>query len=140
MKKFTLPRDGGLIEAGLPNGIKHSYERIPAHIYEDEVAASERLAEKIVAAINSSKGVFRLGLTTGSSPIALYKSLVRRYQAGEVSFKNVEIRLISNICSLAFNMAIGRLLFIGSQGGGFIPMLGLGYCIIRSPQCSFRNS
>ena len=91
MKKFSLPKDGGLIEAGLPNGIKHTFERIPAHIYEDETAASERLAEKIAGAINACDGVFRLGLTTGSSPIALYKSLVRRHKAGEVSFRNVEI-------------------------------------------------
>ena len=91
MKKFSLPKDGGLLEAGLPNGIKHTYERIPAHIYEDEVAASERVAEKIIQAINSKEGVFRLGLTTGSSPISLYKSLVRRHMAGEVSFSNVEI-------------------------------------------------
>ena len=47
MKKFTLPKDGGLIEEGLPNGVKHTFERIPAHIFEDEDAASERLAEKI---------------------------------------------------------------------------------------------
>ena len=72
MSKFSLPKDGGLIEAGLPNGIKHSYERIPAHIYEDEEAASARLAEKIVSAINSCHGIYRLGLTTGSSPVALY--------------------------------------------------------------------
>ena len=91
MKKFSLPKDGGLIEAGLPNGIKHTFERIPAHIYEDETAASERLAEKIAGAINACDGVFRLGLTTGSSPVALYKSLVRRHKAGEVSFSNVEI-------------------------------------------------
>ena len=91
MKKFSLPKDGGLIEAGLPNGIKHTFERIPALIYEDETAASERLAEKIAGAINACDGVFRLGLTTGSSPIALYKSLVRRHKAGEVSFRNVEI-------------------------------------------------
>ena len=91
MKKFALPKDGGLIEAGLPNGIKHTYERIPAHIYDDEIAASERLAEKIADEINAREGTFRLGLTTGSSPIALYKSLVRRHKAGEVSFRNVEI-------------------------------------------------
>lgn len=91
MKKFSLPKDGGLIEAGLPNGIKHTYERIPAHIYEDEDAASERLAEKIVQAINENNGVYRLGLTTGSSPVALYKALVRRYNAKEVSFKDVQI-------------------------------------------------
>ena len=91
MKKFSLPKDGGLIEAGLPNGVKHTYERIPAHIFEDEEVASERLAEKIAEAINACDGVYRLGLTTGSSPIAIYRSLVRRYEAGELSFKNVEI-------------------------------------------------
>ena len=91
MKKFTLPKDGGLIEEGLPLGIKHTYERIPVHVFEDEDAASERLAEKIVAAINGADGVFKLGLTTGSSPVGIYRSLVRRHKAGEVSFKNVEI-------------------------------------------------
>ena len=91
MKKFSLPKDGGLIEAGLPNGIKHTYERIPAHIYEDEELASARLAEKIVSAINTNGGILRLGLTTGSSPVFLYNKLVERYKAGDVSFKNVEI-------------------------------------------------
>ena len=91
MKKFTLPKDGGLIEEGLPLGVKHTFESIPVHVFEDEDDASERLAEKIVAAINNAEGVYRLGLSTGSSPVALYKSLVRRHEAGEVSFKNVEI-------------------------------------------------
>ena len=91
MKKFTLPKDGGLIEAGLPEGILHSYERIPAHIFEDEDVASADLAEVIIRAINGSYGVFRLGLTTGSSPVSLYRELVRRHKAGDVSFENVEI-------------------------------------------------
>ena len=91
MKKFTLPKDGGLIEEGLPLGIKHTYERIPVHVFEDEDDASERLAEKIADAINSADGVFRLGLSTGTSPVMLYKSLVRRHQEGGLSFKNVEI-------------------------------------------------
>ncbi len=91
MKKFTLPKDGGLIEAGLPNGIKHSYERIPAHIFEDEEVASAQLARKIAADINSCEGVFKLGLTTGSSPVELYRALVALYNAGEVSFANVEV-------------------------------------------------
>ena len=91
MKKFSLPKDGGLIEAGLPNGVKHTFERIPAHIFEDEDAASERLAEKIAQSINACDGVFRLGLSTGSSLVGIYRSLVRRYEAGELSFKNVEV-------------------------------------------------
>lgn len=28
MKKFSLPKDGGLIEQNLPNGIKHTFEKI----------------------------------------------------------------------------------------------------------------
>ena len=91
MNKFSLPKDGGLIEKDLPIGIKHTYERIPAHIFEDEVSASERLADKIVEAINASGGNFRLGLTTGSSPVALYKALVKRHRAGDVSFENVQV-------------------------------------------------
>lgn len=91
MKKFSLPKDGGLIEAGLPNGIKHSFERIPAHIFEDEEVASAALAAKIASAINACDGVYKLGLTTGSSPVALYKELVNLYNEGKVSFKNVEI-------------------------------------------------
>ncbi|MBE6215693.1 MAG: glucosamine-6-phosphate deaminase [Bacteroidales bacterium] len=91
MKKFSLPKDGGLIEAGLPYGIMHTYENIPVHIFEDEEVASERLAEEIVSAINANNGVYRLGLTTGSSPVALYRALVRRHEVGEVSFKDVEI-------------------------------------------------
>ena len=91
MKKFSLPKDGGLIEAGLPNGIKHTYERIPAHIFEDEVDASNRIVEKIIEAINTTPGTYRLGLSTGSSPVYIYRELVKRHKAGDVSFKNVEI-------------------------------------------------
>lgn len=91
MNKFSLPKDGGLLEAGLPNGIKHTYERIPAHIFEDEVAASSRLAEKIAKDINSKTTTYRLGLTTGTSPISLYAELVKLYRSGIVSFRNVEI-------------------------------------------------
>ena len=91
MGKFSLPKDGGLIEVGLPNGIKHSYERIPAHIFEDEEIASVALAEKIAEMIRETEGVFRLGLTTGSSPVTLYRRLTELYEAGKVSFRNVEI-------------------------------------------------
>ena len=91
MGKFSLPKDGGLIEAGLPNGIKHTYERIPAHIFEDEAIASIVLADKIAEKIRKADGVFRLGLTTGSSPVTLYRRLVELYEAGKVSFKDVEI-------------------------------------------------
>ena len=80
MKKFTLPKDGGLIEEGLPNGVKHTFEHIPAHIFEDEDAASERLAERIAQAIDAAEGTFRLGLSTGSTPATVFKALVKRHK------------------------------------------------------------
>ena len=91
-KHFTLPYDGGLIEKNLPAGILHTYEKIWTHVYPESRPASYAIADVIVDAINAHKdGLFRLGLTTGSTPTSLYNELTRRYEAGKVSFKNVEV-------------------------------------------------
>lgn len=92
MKHFTLPEDGGLVKDGIPEDILHSYEKIPAEIYGDAHDASEAIADIIVSAISShTGGKFKLGVTTGATPVSLYHSLVRRYEKGEVSFADVEI-------------------------------------------------
>ena len=96
MKHFTLPKDGGLIEENLPNGILHSYEKITTEIYPDSTGASDVIADIIIDSIRAHEESgadrpFKLGLTTGSSPVSLYKWLTRRYQEGKVSFKNVEV-------------------------------------------------
>jgi len=92
-KHFTLPYDGGLIEKGLPQGILHSYEKISTQIYKESRLAAKDIADIIVKAVNSAPEgrLFRLGLTTGATPQSLYNELARRYEAGEVSFKNVEV-------------------------------------------------
>ena len=91
-KHFTLPYEGGLIEKNLPDGILHTYEKIWTHVYQESRPASYAIADFIVDAINNHKdGLFRLGLTTGATPQSLYNELARRYQAGKVSFKNVEV-------------------------------------------------
>ena len=91
-KHFTLPYEGGLIEKNLPAGILHTYEKIWTHVYAESRPASYAIADMIVDAINAHQGgLFRLGLTTGSTPMSLYNELTRRYQAGKVSFKNVEV-------------------------------------------------
>ena len=92
-KHFTLPYDGGLIEKGLPKGILHSYENIPVEIRRDSYVASEEIADLIIKAINAAPKdrLFRLGLTTGSTPKTLYTELAARYELGEVSFRNVEV-------------------------------------------------
>ncbi|MBO4264341.1 MAG: glucosamine-6-phosphate deaminase [Bacteroidales bacterium] len=92
-KHFTLPYDGGLIEKGLPQGILHSYEKISTQIYKESRLAAKDIADIIVKAVSSAPEgrLFRLGLTTGATPQSLYNELARRYEAGEVSFKNVEV-------------------------------------------------
>lgn len=96
MKHFSLPKDGGLIEAGVPDGILHCFEKIRTEICTDSFSASARIADAVIEAINGFNATsagrnFRLGLTTGVSPVSLYHILARRFSAGEVSFRNVEI-------------------------------------------------
>lgn len=92
MKHFTLPKEGGLIEKGLPKGILHSHEKISAEIFDESREASHKIADIIVDAINGCRDrTFRLGLTTGNTPVSLYHELTRRYNEGKVSFKNVEV-------------------------------------------------
>ena len=91
MKHFSLPKDGGLIEKDLPKDILHSYEKIPAEIYDTAENACTDIAETIISEIKGHNGTFRLGLSTGTTPVTLYRELVRRYRAGDISFADVEI-------------------------------------------------
>ncbi len=109
MKHFSLPKDGGLIEENLPWGILHSYEKITTEISDDAATGSERIAGIIVKAIADHEKAalprpFKLGLTTGITPALLYRSLATKYQAGEVSFSNVEVFSIDEYypCDKAF--------------------------------------
>ena len=90
MRHFTLPQDGGLIEDGTA---VNAFEKIQTHIYENPLVASEKVADILIGAINATPKArrFRLGLTTGNTPIQLYNILSERYRRGEVSFKNVEV-------------------------------------------------
>ena len=91
--KYSLPYDGGIIMDGTPEDILHRYEKIPTTIFSTESTGAEYVADEIVNAINAheTNRPFALGLTTGRTPLGVYQALVRRYQAREVSFKNVEV-------------------------------------------------
>ena len=92
MKHFTLPKEGGLIEKGIPADILHGFERIRTEIYDQSSTASDKIADIIVTSINACRNRnFRLGLTTGSTPASLYTRLKRAYDEGRVSFRNVEV-------------------------------------------------
>ena len=91
--KYTLPKDGGLITTGVPSDIYCRYEKVPTQIFETEYAGVQHVADQVVVAINAHNGTepFVLGLTTGKTPLGLYRELVTRHKDGKVSFKNVAV-------------------------------------------------
>lgn len=55
---------------------------------EASIAAANVIKEEILKK-NAKGETCVLGLATGSTPLRVYKELIRMYEDGEVSFKNV---------------------------------------------------
>ncbi len=51
--------------------------------------AANYVANRIKEANPTPEKPFKLGCPTGSSPLGLYKELIKKYEAGEISFQNV---------------------------------------------------
>ena len=51
--------------------------------------AADYVANRIIEAQPTAEKPFKLGCPTGSSPLGLYKELIRKYEAGELSFEHV---------------------------------------------------
>lgn len=100
--KYQLPHEGGLIKAQASHDLLHGYEKVPVEVYESEYEGVRHVADIVVQSIREHgeavrrgdrgvRGMFVLGLTTGRTPLGLYRELVRRYEAGEVSFARVVV-------------------------------------------------
>ncbi|MCH5334415.1 MAG: glucosamine-6-phosphate deaminase [Alistipes sp.] len=122
--KYALPKDGGLVDGSTPRDIIHRYEKIRTRICRDEQIGAEYVADMIVGAIkdyetaNSSNGAsapFVLGLATGRSPLGLYRELVKRYAAGEVSFRNVAVYSLDEFYPIAITEHQSRNRFIHEE-------------------------
>lgn len=59
-----------------------------------------KVAADIIAELVKEKPDCTLGLATGSSPIGLYRNLINKYEAGEISFKNVKTYNLDEYCQL----------------------------------------
>jgi len=67
-------------------------EHIPTVVVPDHDDLALRLADHIVEVVareTAAKGRCVLGLATGSTPLGIYRELIRRHQAGEVDFSRV---------------------------------------------------
>ena len=96
--KYSLPKEGGLITTSVPEDIICRFEKIPTQVFPGEYEGVQYVADKIIRAIDAHEAdatvggrPFVLGLTTGRTPLGLYRELVARYKAGRVSFRNVEV-------------------------------------------------
>ena len=108
MKHFTLPKEGGLIEKGIPADILHGFERIRTEIYDQSSNASDKIADIIVNAINACKDRnFRLGLSTGSTPASLYREhmMKERYHSGMLKYSR--LTSITLMAKTSLKAAIG---------------------------------
>ncbi|MDR0510484.1 MAG: PIG-L family deacetylase [Rikenellaceae bacterium] len=89
---YRFQRQAELVPGAEPPEIITRFERIPASIFDSEADGAQyvagAIAEQIRAAGNSG---FVLGLTTGKTPVGVYRKLVEMYRAGEVSFADVTI-------------------------------------------------
>ena len=111
--KYSLPKDGGLIAGAVPRDIIHRFEKIPTSIFHSEHEGVVYVADRIVKSIKEYEQSnvtgedgtvaepFVLGLSTGHTPLGLYRELVKRYQNGEVSFSNVSVFSIDEFYPIA---------------------------------------
>lgn len=59
-----------------------------------------KVAADIIADLLKEKPNATLGLATGSSPIGLYQNLIKKYENGEISFKDVKSYNLDEYCEL----------------------------------------
>ena len=74
------------------NATRNQFEEIPVQVFEHASDASSAIANRIADLIRErlrEDRVCVLGLATGSTPVGVYKELVRLHQEEELSFKNV---------------------------------------------------
>ncbi|MDR3297717.1 MAG: 6-phosphogluconolactonase [Prevotellaceae bacterium] len=94
--KYTLPQSGGLKAETIPSDVLQRFEKIPTGIYESEYEGVQYVSNLIAqmvqqhCAANSEKP-FVLGLSTGNTPIGLYRELAARHKAGKLDFSRVAV-------------------------------------------------
>ncbi|MCY4234510.1 MAG: 6-phosphogluconolactonase [Bacteroidetes bacterium] len=76
----------------MPNSTETYREHLPVHIFEDALSLAHKIANHIGSLIRerNSKGLNTvLGLPTGSTPLDVYKELIRLHQEEDLDFSRV---------------------------------------------------
>lgn len=89
---YKIRRQGGLIAGAEPIDIITRFEKVPTTIFEEEHQGAEHIAHQIAKTINAEarpEKPYVIGLTTGRTPVGVYRCLVEMCKRKEVSFENV---------------------------------------------------
>lgn len=95
MSNYKLRTDGGgLIKGAEPLDIITRFERMTTHVAETADEGASYVALQIATTIKENvaqKGHCTLALSSGQSPVGVYRELVRLHKEGEVSFAQCDI-------------------------------------------------
>lgn len=96
MKHFSLPKDGGIHINDVPADILHACDKLYTKVYTTPEEASARIVDKIVKSIDEFRSGnpgrhFKLGFSTGSSPIPLFDRLAEACNSGRLSMNDVDV-------------------------------------------------
>ena len=114
MKHFSLPKDGGLIEAGLPKDILHGYDKVYTELFVDPYHASEAVAAELET-LSKEAGIQISGLAESVSTLDSVRATLSTISGeleslsgvlGDVSLSTEAIEAAANTIGLAKN-AVG---------------------------------
>jgi glucosamine-6-phosphate deaminase len=90
---YSIEKQGGLVPGAEPQDIITRLEKVPTTIFRNAEQGAQAVAERVAALINAHKGQnpFVLGLTTGQTPLGVYRELLSLHRAGKLSFANVAV-------------------------------------------------
>lgn len=90
-RNYKLPQEGGLEPGADPEDIIRRFEKIRTNIFENEASGAQYVAQEIAACIREKQAegeMCVLGMTTGKSPVGLFRAMVDLHKQG-LSFSNV---------------------------------------------------
>ncbi len=90
---YSIEKQGGLVPGAEPQDIITRLEKVPTTIFSNAAQGAYSVAEHVAALINTHKNQkpFVLGLTTGQTPLGVYRELLSLHRAGKLSFENVAV-------------------------------------------------
>lgn len=90
----------------LPTNFSRRYEKVPVSIFKEQSEASSLVMKAIIAKVKERKEQGRkcvLALAASSACIQVYEDMVKAYEAGKLSFKDLEIFSIDEYYPLERN-------------------------------------